>query len=88
MEKKLTWDKIEKLYNRQWVQLIQYDWPEREALPRAGVVRVHAKTRQEFDRLIAREPQKNSALLFVGERKIPPGVLLSANLHQWKRLDA
>ncbi|RIL08934.1 MAG: hypothetical protein DCC75_07710 [Proteobacteria bacterium] len=84
MLKKLTWSEIQDEYDREWAQLIDYDWPEEEPLPRGGVVVVHAKTRREFDQLIRQEPQEDSALLFVGERKIPPGVVLSANLHQWK----
>lgn len=84
---KLSWENIQKQYDREWVQLINYDWLEENPLPSAGVVRVHAKTRQEFDRLIAEEPQPDSAILFVGERKIPPGVVLSANMHQWKSVE-
>ena len=83
MKKKLTWQEIEKQYDREWVQLVDYDWPEDEPLPRSGVVVVHAKARRDFDAMIARTPQENSALVYVGERQIPPGVVLSANLHQW-----
>lgn len=84
MKEKLTWGEIERKYNQEWVQLVDYDWPEEEPLPHGGVVQAHAKTRREFDELILREPQEDSALLFVGERKIPSGIILSANLHQWK----
>ena len=86
--KKLTWEEISKTYNQEWVQLIHYDWLDEDALPSAGVVQAHAKTRREFDELIISNPQEDSALLFVGERKIPPGVVLSANHHQWKPADA
>lgn len=84
MGKKLTWQEIEKLYDREWVQLVDYDWPEEESLPLSGVVTVHAKSRREFDELILKEQQEDSALVFVGERKIPPDVILNANMHQWK----
>lgn len=84
METKLSWQEIEKLYNREWVQLVDYDWPEEEPLPHSGVVTVHAKSRRKFDRLILKEKQKNSAIMFVGERKIPHDVILNANMHQWK----
>ena len=83
MEKKLTWEEIEKQYDREWVQLVDFDWPEEEAYPRAGVVAAHARKRREFDALIAKTPQENSALLYVGKRELPPGVILNANLHQW-----
>ena len=82
MEKKLTWQEVEERFDREWVQLVDYDWPEDEPLPRSGVVVVHAKARHDFDAMIARAPQENSALVYVGERQIPPGVVLSANLHQ------
>ena len=65
--KKLTWEEIKKLYNEEWVELIDYDWPEEEPDPRAGVVRMHAKTRIEFDRLAAIDAPVDSACLFVGE---------------------
>ena len=83
MTERLTWEEIEAQYDRQWVQLVDFDWPEEEALPRAGIVVAHAKTRREFDAIIAEAPQENSALLYVGKREIPPDVVLSANLHQW-----
>jgi len=85
---KLTWPEIEKLYDKEWVQLIDYDWPEEEALPRSGIVQVHAKSRQQFDKLITQEFQLDSAILFVGQRTIPSGVILSANLQQSKPTDA
>ena len=82
-KKKMTWREIESKYHHEWVQLVDYDWPEEEPLPRSGIVGAHAKTRKKFDSLILKNPQKESALLFVGKREIPAGVVLSANLHQW-----
>lgn len=67
MEKKLTWDEIKRLYPDEWVELVDYDWPEEEQDPRGGVVRVHAKTRQEFDRLADIDPPTDSAYAYVGE---------------------
>lgn len=81
--KKLTWQQIKELYDKEWVELIDYDWPEEEAYPRAGVVRVHAKTRKEFDKLILHDPPADAALIFVGEREIPTNLILSANLRRW-----
>lgn len=72
METKLTWQEIEKRYDHQWVLLDDYDWPEEEEFPKAGVVKVHAKERAEFDRLIAaREAGFDSALIFVGDPERP-----------------
>lgn len=82
--KKLDWQEIEKLYDKEWIQLIDYDWPEEEALPFSGVVVAHAKSRKDFDKLITETFYDNSALLFVGERELPPNTFLSANMHQWK----
>ncbi len=67
MEKKLTWEEIKKLYNEEWVELVDYDWPDEQTDPRAGVVRVHAKTREEFDRLTDIDPPQDSAIVFAGE---------------------
>jgi len=75
--KKLSWAEIEKLYDQQWVELIDFDWPEDEPLPKSGVVRVHAKTRKEFDRLAADNAPTNSAYVYVGRRELPPNTFLN-----------
>ena len=67
MPTKLTWDEIKKHYDREWVELVDYDWPDEEPDPKSGIVRVHAKTREEFDRLAAVNPPHDSACVFVGE---------------------
>lgn len=64
--KKLTWEEIKKLYDQQWVELVDYEWDDSEIDPRAGVVRVHAKTRKKFDELILQSHETNSALVFIG----------------------
>ncbi len=67
MEKKLTWGEIQRDYDQQWVLLDDYDWPEEEEFPTSGIVKIHAKERTEFDRLIAaRSAGFDSALVFVG----------------------
>ena len=71
MENKLTWEEIKKLYDQEWVELVDYDWPDEDPDPRAGVVRVHAKTREDFDRLTDIDPAKDSAIVFVGELFAP-----------------
>ena len=65
---KLSWEQIKKLYDHEWVLLDNFDWPEEQEYPKAGIVVIHAKKRAEFDRLIAaREAGFDSALIFVGE---------------------
>jgi len=82
MGEKLSWDEIKKRYDQQWVELIDYDWPDEDAQPKSGSVRVHAQSRKEFDRLINEDPPADSALVFVGQRTPEVGVVYSANLHQ------
>ena len=47
--KKLSWKEIQKQYDQEWVLLDDCEWPEEEIDPRAGIVRFHAKTRNEFE---------------------------------------
>ena len=82
--KKLTWQEIEVQYDREWVELIDYDWPDEEANPKAGIVRVHAKTRKEFDELLLIDTPLNSACLYVGETLPDNVVFISASLHHIK----
>jgi hypothetical protein len=67
MAEKLTWEQIKELYNEEWVELVEYDWPDESPDPTAGVVRVHAKTREEFDRLTDINPPWDAAIVYVGE---------------------
>ena len=69
MEKKLTWEEITKQYDQEWVELVDYDWPEQDSYPRSGAVRVHANTRSKFDDLADRDPPLDSAYIFVGKPK-------------------
>ena len=78
MNTKLTWDEIKALYPDEWVELIDYDWPDEEQDPRAGVVRVHAKTRDEFDKATAIDPPRDAASVYVGEI-FAPGDKLHGN---------
>ena len=80
MPERLTWQEIEKSYDQEWVELIDFDWPEEEANPKAGKVRVHAASRKEFYELASQNPPKDSAFIFVGKVARPKGVYLSANL--------
>ena len=81
MDNRLTWDQIKQQYNQEWVELIQYDWPEQEPYPHAGVVRAHAKARKEFYRLANEEPRPaDSAILFVGTLDVPVNTVLCSSI--------
>ncbi len=73
---RMTWDEIVNNFNQEWVLLDDYDWPEEDEHPKAGVVKIHAKERREFDRLIAsREAGFDSALIFVGNPERPSNAI-------------
>jgi hypothetical protein len=57
IEKKLTWEQIEEQYDQEWVELIDYDWPEGMPYPQAGTVRVHASDCKTFYSLANKEPR-------------------------------
>jgi hypothetical protein len=78
MEKKLSWEDIEKQYDQEWVELIDVDWPDEEIDPRSGVVRVHDRDREEFYRRLSELPALDSAVVFVGKPELPPNVLVGA----------
>ena len=80
-EKKLTWAEIKKLYYQQWVELVDYDWPDGEPYPLSGVLRSHGAERKAFYQQCKREPvPSDSAIVFVGPPPIPKGVVLSPSL--------
>ena len=72
MAEKPTWEEIKKQYDQEWVELVDYEWPEEGADPKSGAVRVHAKTREEFDRLAAIDAPQDSAYVFVGIPELHP----------------
>ncbi len=80
MEQVLSWREIEKNYNQQWVQLVDYDWPDGEPKPKSGRVRLHAPTRKEFNKLVLEAAPVNAARIYVGTHKMPEGVILSSNV--------
>ena len=65
MKERLTWDEIEKRYWHQWVQLVDFDWPDTQFWPTTAVVRVHAPSREEFDKLAATGRPSRTARLYV-----------------------
>ena len=80
MGEALTWKEIEAQYSGEWVELIDYDWPTGEQDPVRGVVRVHAKTRQEFYELAKVNAPAASAIIFVGKPDRRPGTVLCSSL--------
>lgn len=78
--KTLTWQQIEEKYDQQWIQLIEFDWPEGEVRPRSGCVRIHAQTRREFNRLVLEADGVNAARIYVGKHSLPEGTILSSNI--------
>ncbi len=66
MKEKLTWEEIEECYWHQWVQLVDFDWPETEPWPLTAVVRVHSPDKREFNKLAAHDRPQSTARLYVG----------------------
>ena len=80
---KLSWEQIKKEYDQQWVQLVNYDWPEGTPHPQSGVVRAHAPTRKEFNEIVlSLESPVDAARIFVGLAKLPKNTLISCNAVQ------
>ncbi len=78
---KMTWEEIEKKYDQEWVELVDYDWREDEPFPRSGSLRSHAAKKKEFYQQCCREPKpQDSAILFVGRPRIPKRVVFSPSL--------
>lgn len=63
---KLTWEEIRKKFDKEWVHLVEFDWIDGEPYPKSGVVRIHAKTRKDFDDLMLAGEPISGARLFVG----------------------
>ena len=84
---KQTWNQIEKDFNNQWVELIDYDWQQGKPFPNSGVVRVHASNRQDFYKLAKVNPPNDSAILFVGNPDIPTNTILCSSIMQIKNAD-
>lgn len=80
MDKKISWAEIEKLYDQEWIELVDYDWDLALPYPSAGVVRVHSPDRAEFKKFALTNPPEDSAFLFVGEPLSEEGVVYNLNL--------
>ena len=79
MTEKLSWQEIERRYERQWIQLVDYDWPNGQQFPSSGCVRLHANSREEFNRLVLKAFPVDAARLFVGEPERESNVIFSPN---------
>lgn len=78
---KLTWDEILKRYDQQYVELVDFNWPDEEPNPLSGVVRTHNADKKEFYRLTKREPRPDDvAILWVGKLPREEGVIWSPSL--------
>ena len=66
MTRRLSWNEIEKLYDQEWVELIDYDWPEDEVYPVSGIVKCHGANRHDLFALTKSTSESwNSTVLFV-----------------------
>ena len=66
MEERLPWSEIEKRFPRQWVELVDFEWPPTEPHPTGGVVISHSADRAEFDKQLLANPPGSSAIIKVG----------------------
>ena len=80
MSKSLSWNEIEQLFDRQWIELVDYNWPEGKPFPISGTVRVHSADRKEFYKLAKSEAPVDSAILFVGKPDIPANTVLCSSI--------
>lgn len=67
--KKLSWQEIKSDFNQEWVELVDFDWPEGEPFPVTAKVKAHASNRKDFYKQLELEVSKpkDCALLFVGD---------------------
>lgn len=76
---KLTWDEILKAYNQEWVHLVDYEWMDGEPYPKRGIVRIHAKSRKDFDDLMLAAEPISGARLFVGKGEESHDLIMMGN---------
>ncbi len=80
MNKILDWTQIQEEFQHQWVQLVDYDWPEGEPHPKSGKVRINAPNRKEFNKLVLEAEPVDAARIYVGDHRTPYGTVMSANI--------
>ena len=49
---RLSWSKIRDIYEGEWIEVVDYDWPWNRSTPNWGVIRYHHPDRAELLRLI------------------------------------
>ena len=81
MKNELTWEEIKKQYDKEWIELIDYNWAEGEPYPRAGVVRTHGIDKKLFHLECRRNPAPEiSAFLFIGKKSDHGNTVFSPSL--------
>ena len=70
MDKRLTWEEIKAQFDQQWIQLVDYDWPEGTPYPRSGIIRTFGNDKKDFHKRCQEgNVPKDSAFLYVGHKK-------------------
>jgi len=66
------------------VQLVDFDWEDDKQYPSAGIVRVHAQTRKEFNELTKQQPPAGgTARVYVGNPIRDENSIICCNLHRF-----
>jgi hypothetical protein len=78
---RVTWEQIKTSYNQEWIELVDYIWPDGEMYPLEGVIRSHGANKKEFHLQCRKDPMPlDSAILFVGPPVSKDGALFSPSL--------
>ena len=80
MSERISWKEIEEKYHGEWVLLDDFDWPEEQPNPNAGVVILHSSERKDFDQKMREMKAVNVARLFVGKPEFAEGTVLNCSL--------
>lgn len=63
MRQRLSWNQVKKLYEGQWVELVDFEWDWNNAYPRWACVGLSADSREE---LLSLSTNDESLILFIG----------------------
>ena len=78
---RVTWEQIKTSYNQEWIELVDYVWPDGETYPLEGIIRSHGPDKREFHLQCRKDPMPlDSAILFVGPPVSKDGALFSPSL--------
>ena len=84
MGERLSWDEMKQRFDGEWIEIVDYDWPDDRPYPLAGVVRAHSRTRKDFHQCVKQLPHvPDSAWLFVGKSPASAGSVFSPS---WVRI--